>query len=49
VVNLSTVYLSAGEPEKARDFALQGLKLRPNGAELRQLLDAAEAQLRLRG
>lgn len=49
LVNLSSAYMSLGQPEKAREIALHGLKIRPNGAELRQLLDAAEAQLRRRG
>lgn len=49
LVNLSSVYLGRGQLEKARDIALQGLKIRPDGAELRQLLNAAEAQLRRGG
>lgn len=49
LVNLSSAYLSTGQPDKAREIALHGLQIRPDGAELRRLLDAAEAQLHQRG
>ena len=49
LVNLSSVYLDLGQPEKAREIALHGLQIRPDGKEIRQVLDAAEAQLRRRG
>jgi hypothetical protein len=44
LVNLTSVYMSLGQPEKARAYALLGLKVQPNGRELRRLLDAIEAK-----
>jgi tetratricopeptide (TPR) repeat protein len=46
LVNLSTLYLNTGHPEKAREIAQQGLALRPDGKEIRGVLESAEAQLR---
>ena len=48
LVNLSTLYLNTGRPEKAREIALQGLAVRPDGKEIRGVLESAEAQMRKR-
>jgi tetratricopeptide (TPR) repeat protein len=45
LVNLSTLYLTLNEPEKAIEIAHEGLRVRPNGRELQAVLKAAEARL----
>ena len=46
LVNLASVYLDLDQPYRAREIAVEGLKVRPDGRELQGLLAAAEQRLR---
>lgn len=45
LVNLSLMYLNRGELDKARDFAQQGLKVKPNNNKIRGILKTIDNRL----
>ena len=45
LVNLASVYVRLGQPEQARNIAVQGLRVRPDGREIKAVLAEAERQL----
>jgi hypothetical protein len=45
LINLAIAHLNAGQPEKAAEFAREGLELRPDSEKLRGILRSAEERL----
>lgn len=48
LVNLTVLYMESGQLEKAREMALQGLKVQPKNKKIQGLLQSVEQQLRQR-
>jgi len=48
LVNMTMLYMDRGEWEKAREYALQGVKVAPNNKKIKGLLKTVEDQLRQR-
>jgi tetratricopeptide (TPR) repeat protein len=48
LVNMTIIYMERGDLEKAREIALQGLKVAPNSKKMKGLLNSIDVQLRQR-